>query len=83
MIHETYHLWTKEEYTYPVKGSFIPNIVTCLHEEGEGKRPALIVMPDGGYSAVSPTEGELVAKSFYQKGYKRVRCDVHNKSVEE
>ncbi|MBM7655537.1 alpha/beta hydrolase [Neobacillus cucumis] len=69
MIKETYQLWTKEEYTYPVMGQFIPNVVTYIHEKGDRKRPAMIVVPGGGYSVVSPTEGEIVAKEFYRKGY--------------
>ena len=28
-----------------------------------------MVVPGGGYSMVSPTEGELVAKEYYRKGY--------------
>jgi acetyl esterase/lipase len=69
MINETYHLWTKDEYKYPVMGQFIPNVVSYIHEEDDSKRPAMIVVPGGGYSMVSPTEGELVALEFYKKGY--------------
>jgi len=69
MIIETYNLWSKEEYTYPVLGQFIPNVVTYLHDEDEKIRPAMIVVPGGGYCMVSPTEGEIVAKEFYNKGY--------------
>ncbi|MCM3160784.1 alpha/beta hydrolase [Metabacillus litoralis] len=29
----------------------------------------MVIVPGGGYSMVSPTEGELVAKEFYHKGY--------------
>lgn len=69
MISETYLLWEKEEYTYPVKGEFIPNIVTYIHEEDTILRPAMIVVPGGGYCVVSDTEAENVAKEFYNKGY--------------
>lgn len=69
MIHETYNLWTKAEYTYPVLGEFIPNITTYIHEEDDKKRPAMIVVPGGGYRMVSSSEGEIVAKEFYNKGY--------------
>jgi acetyl esterase/lipase len=69
VINETYALWRKEEYTYPVMGEFIPNIVTYVHEENNELRPAMIVVPGGGYCAVSSTEGEIVAKEFYNKGY--------------
>lgn len=69
MINQNYILWKKEEYTYPVNGDFIPNVVTYIHDEDDKIRPAMIVVPGGGYSMVSPTEGEIVAKEFYNKGY--------------
>lgn len=69
MINDTYFLWEKEEYSYPVKGKFIPNIVTYIHEKNNELRPAMIVVPGGGYCVVSDTEAELVAKEFYNKGY--------------
>ncbi|HHV11568.1 MAG TPA: alpha/beta hydrolase [Clostridiales bacterium] len=69
MINEQYSLWTKEEYTYPVLGEFSPNIVTYIHDEDEKIRPAILVVPGGGYCVVSNTEGEIVAKKFYLKGY--------------
>lgn len=71
MINDTYFLWEKEEYTYPVKGEFIPNIVTYIHENNNELRPAMIVVPGGGYCVVSDTEAEIVAKEFYNKGYNR------------
>ncbi|TXC90611.1 alpha/beta hydrolase [Metabacillus litoralis] len=69
MLTNAYHLWTKTDYTYPVKGLFMPNIVTYIHDEDEKIRPAMIVVPGGGYQRVSPAEGELVAKEFYKEGY--------------
>ncbi|GGH35283.1 alpha/beta hydrolase [Paenibacillus segetis] len=68
MIQETYSLWTKEEFAYPVVGEFIPNIVTYIHDDQQ-VRPAILVVPGGGYCAVSNSEGEVVAKEFYNKGY--------------
>lgn len=68
MERQTIDLWKKEEYTYPYAGEFVPNITGYLHEEEE-KRPAIIVVPGGGYAIVSPTEGEIVAKKFYDAGY--------------
>lgn len=65
---ETIYLWKKEEYTYPCAGEFIPNITAYLHED-ERLRPAFLVVPGGGYAMVSPTEGEIVAKRFYDAGY--------------
>ncbi|MCB2354573.1 alpha/beta hydrolase [Clostridium estertheticum] len=69
MINDTYFLWEKEEYSYPVKGRFIPNIVTYIHEKNNKLRPAMLVVPGGGYCVVSDTEAEIVAKEFYNKGY--------------
>lgn len=33
------------------------------------RRPAIIVLPGGGYVFVSPSEGEIVAKRFYEMGF--------------
>lgn len=61
-------VWQEGEYTYKGAGSFVPHIAAYLHEDEE-MRPAMIVCPGGGYFCVSPTEGELVAKKFWEKGY--------------
>ncbi|MDQ0221834.1 alpha/beta hydrolase [Streptococcus moroccensis] len=61
-------LWTKDEYSYSTVGSFIPSITAYLHEDNK-PRPALLVVPGGGYRIVSPTEGEIVARKFYDMGY--------------
>ena len=68
MKRQTIKLWEKEEYSYPFAGEFLPNIETYLHEDDQ-IRPAMVVVPGGGYSIVSPTEGEIVAKRFYEAGY--------------
>lgn len=65
---KTIYLWEKETYRYPCAGEFLPNITAYLHED-EGIRPAMLVVPGGGYAMVSPTEGELVAKKFFEAGY--------------
>lgn len=62
------YLWEKEEYQYPCAGEFLPNITAYLHEDEE-IRPAILVVPGGGYAMVSPTEGEIVAKQFFEAGY--------------
>ena len=62
------NLWEYGEYEYPCAGNFLPNITAYLHED-EQMRPAMIVVPGGGYAMVSPTEGEIVAKKFYHAGY--------------
>lgn len=64
----TFYLWKKEEYQYPCAGEFLPNITAYLHED-EKIRPAVLVVPGGGYAMVSPTEGEIVAKRFFEEGY--------------
>ena len=68
MVKQTINLWKKEEYHYPCAGEFLPGITTYLHED-EKFRPAMVVVPGGGYAVVSPTEGEIVAKRFYEAGY--------------
>lgn len=65
---KTIYLWKKQEYQYPYAGEFLPNIVACLHDDRE-IRPAVLVVPGGGYAMVSPTEGEIVAKKFFEAGY--------------
>ena len=68
MRHERINLWEKTEYTYSAAFGFMPNLRTYLHEDGEA-RPCMLVIPGGGYRFVSPSEGEIVAKWFYEKGY--------------
>lgn len=65
---ETYRIWKAEEYNYEQAYGFIPKITSYLHEDDE-KRPCILIVPGGGYCVVSPTEGELVALKFYEKGY--------------
>lgn len=65
---ETYQIWETEEYSYEHAFGFIPKITAYLHEDGV-KRPCILVAPGGGYCIVSPSEGELVALKFYEKGY--------------
>ena len=65
---KTIYLWTKEEYRYPCAGGFLPNITAYLHDD-EKLRTAMLVVPGGGYALVSPTEGEIVAKKFFEEGY--------------
>ena len=49
---------------YPVKGGELTAYVVDTYT-----RPALIVVPGGGYGFVSPREGEPVALEFLQRGY--------------
>lgn len=68
MKSDTCLVWKPEEYSYELSFGFIPKITSYLHEDGV-KRPCILVVPGGGYCVVSPTEGELVALKFYEKGY--------------
>lgn len=68
MKSERFDIWKNAEYTYPMAFGFVPNLVSYLHED-EKIRPCMLVVPGGGYSMVSPTEGEIVAEKFYEKGY--------------
>ncbi len=61
-------LYKKDDYTYST-GDFTPNINAYLHEQSESLRPAMLVVPGGGYQFVSPTEAYIVAMPFYEKGY--------------
>lgn len=74
MISERYNLWETGEYNYPLAFGFIPNIVSYLHEEGEEKRPCMLIVPGGGYRFVSASEGEIVALEFYKKGFNVFVC---------
>ena len=65
---ERIDLWKPEEYTYPLAFGFMPNIRTYLHEDDK-IRPAMIVVPGGGYAFVSQTEAGIVAEKFYDFGY--------------
>lgn len=68
MQHERISIWNTEEYNYSAAYGFQPNLRTYLHEDNQ-PRPCMLVIPGGGYRMVSPTEGEIVAKCFYEKGY--------------
>ncbi len=61
-------IWRDSEYAYPMAFGFRPDMVPYIHED-ETVRPCVIVVPGGGYSFVSPSEGELVADRFYDAGY--------------
>ncbi|MCD7807486.1 MAG: alpha/beta hydrolase [Lachnospiraceae bacterium] len=67
-MNNIYTIWEDGEYQYAGAFGFTPNIHAYLHED-ENTRPAMIVVPGGGYRVVSPTEGEIVAKKFYEAGY--------------
>ena len=61
-------LWNELEYNYAAACGFIPNMRLYFHED-EKVRPCILIAPGGGYAVVSPSEGEIVAKKFYEMGY--------------
>ncbi|MCC8045577.1 MAG: alpha/beta hydrolase [Clostridiales bacterium] len=71
MLENTYTIWKEEEYSYAGAFGFVPNIHTYIHED-EQIRPCVLVVPGGGYRIVSPTEGGIVAKRFYEAGYQAI-----------
>ena len=68
MTEKEFILYGPGEYTYPAAYGFEPFLHSYLHEDPE-IRPVMIVAPGGGYRFVSPSEGEIVARSFYEKGW--------------
>ena len=68
MNSKRYDLWKEGEYSYRLAAGFKPNMVSYLHEDTK-IRPSMIVVPGGGYFFVSPSEGEIVAKEFFNMGY--------------
>ncbi len=61
------NIWDEGEYTYPAAYGFVPNLRVYMHDDNE-KRPAMIVVPGGGYCMVVHTEGEIVAEEFFNRG---------------
>ena len=68
MRHERINIWGDGEYRYPAAFGFQPNLRTYLHGDSAA-RPCVLVIPGGGYRMVAPSEGEIVAKWFYDHGY--------------
>lgn len=64
----TLNLWDKDEYKYNTFTDFIPTI-TCYINGTRKEKPSILVVPGGGYNAVSPSEAEVVAMKFLEKGY--------------
>ena len=61
-------VWESGEYSFPHTFGFIPSLHSFLHED-DRKRPAVIVVPGGGYGYCSEREGQPTAKTFYDMGY--------------
>ena len=68
MKEKEFTLYAPGEYTYPAAFGFEPFLHSYLHEDEE-IRPVMIIAPGGGYRFVSPSEGEIVARSFFDKGW--------------
>ena len=68
MKEQEYVLYRKDDYTYEAACGFIPFLHAYLHEDSE-VRPVMIISPGGGYRFVSPLEGEIVARTFFDKGW--------------
>ena len=66
-------LWEPGEYRYEGAYGFEPEIYAYLHED-DRERPCMIVAPGGGYAALSPSESEVVAMDFFEKGYQAFVC---------
>ena len=63
-------IWENSEYSNPIPGEFVPNIMAYLHSDSEKTdRGAILVVPGGGYRMTACAEGEIVAEKFFQKGY--------------
>lgn len=74
MICKKIELWEKKEYQYQESYGFIPFLVSYIHEENTEIRPCMIIVPGGGYCMVSPSEAEIVAMKFYEKGWNTFVC---------
>ena len=68
MAEKEYELYEPGEYTYPAAYGFVPFLHVYLHDL-KVARPALIIAPGGGYRLVSPSEGEIVARTFFDMGW--------------
>ena len=68
---KTFTVNLKDEYTF-LQGGTLQAILEAMPFGGEAanwKRPAVIVVPGGGYSNVSPREAEPVATAFMARGF--------------
>ena len=70
MIRSKHVIWEDSEYSYAHSAGFVPFIESYIHSDTcPGGRPAMLVIPGGGYCFVSPAEAEPVAMEFYRAGY--------------
>ena len=64
----TMRIWDKEDYSFPVVGDFIPTLTAYLHDDAV-LRPAVLIVPGGGYVMPAIGESEPVANRFFAMGY--------------
>ncbi len=70
MTPEKISLWDSSEYDCGASYGFMPNIHAYLHKEDNGAgRPAMIVVPGGGYAYCAGGEADIVAKRFFGEGF--------------
>lgn len=67
MKKEQISLWSASEYHYDLALGFIPSLHLYQHELKTNK--FMLIVPGGGYAFVSPSEAEIVALEYYNKGY--------------
>lgn len=67
MITKSLDIWGDIEYKYKSDG-FIPTLDSFILK-GNRKRPAIIVLPGGGYNHLSEREGEAIAIQYNAMGY--------------
>ena len=61
------NIWEDGEYDYAASYGFMPNVFAYIHTDGE-KRDCMLIVPGGGYCMLTPHEGELAAREFYDRG---------------
>ena len=61
-------IWEDGEYDYKAAYGFAPNIRPLIHEDDK-VRPAMLVIPGGGYCFVTPSESQNIAEEFYKRGF--------------
>ncbi len=70
MVPEKINLWDSSEYDCKASFGFMPNLHAYLHKEDTGAgRPAMVVVPGGGYAYCAGGEADIVAKRFYKEGF--------------
>ncbi|MEI6602809.1 MAG: alpha/beta hydrolase [Clostridia bacterium] len=74
MIYETIKLWDNQDFYKPEPGAFEPfmtvySISNMTEVNPNQKRPAILILPGGGYNMVSQRESEPIMTQFLSQGY--------------